>query len=318
MNELVTIDFHGDTLFALERDDGVYVAVNPICKTLGIAVNKQRERIQNDPVLSEGGTVTVLPSAGGAQETLCLRLDLVNGWLLGIDARRVKAESRERVIEYQRECYRVLFEHFYAKRHGAAAEPQLSVTPEPFDLDPAEHVVLDENGVRLHAIWVDGEAYLAMRPICEALGIAWVPQVEAMGRHRILMWGYRVLAVPTPAGRQIVPVVEIGHLQGWLLSIDEALVSGTAKDRLLYYQRSLSNTFIGLVLSQTRRAMMAEHASELAQRDDVKLKKVAIARSAFGEAAAREMWLQLGLETSPSMLRSDPRVIVPLRSPRRD
>lgn len=118
--KIVTVDFRSDTLFAVERDDGVYVAVAPICRSLGISVNKQRERIQNDPVLSEGGTVTVLPSTGGMQDTFCLRLDLINGWLFTIDASRVKDDVRPKIIEYQRECHRVLFQHFYGKATGTA------------------------------------------------------------------------------------------------------------------------------------------------------------------------------------------------------
>jgi len=55
-----------------------------------------------------------LPSAGGAQETFCLRLDLVHGWLFTIDESRVKdGETRQRVLAYKRECYAVLFRHFY-------------------------------------------------------------------------------------------------------------------------------------------------------------------------------------------------------------
>ena len=121
---ITTVEFHNDTLFAVEREDGVFVAVTPICQTLGLAPNKQKERIQADPILSEGGTVTVLPSAGGPQSTFCLRLDLVNGWLFTIDESRVKDEdTRQRVLAYKRECYRVLFQHFYGKatpRHEPA------------------------------------------------------------------------------------------------------------------------------------------------------------------------------------------------------
>lgn len=122
--KIVTVDFRSDTLFAVERDDGVYVAVAPICKTLGISINKQRERIQNDPILSEGGTVTVLPSPGGMQETFCLRLDLVNGWLFTIDESRVRdEETRQKVLAYKRECYGVLFQHFYGKATGTTPQP---------------------------------------------------------------------------------------------------------------------------------------------------------------------------------------------------
>lgn len=115
MDNLITVNFRQETLFAVEREDGVFVAVKPISDCLGLAWQSQLHRIKNDPVLSEGVTTIVMPSTGGAQETTCLKLDRVNGWLCKIDARRVKDEAREKLIMYQRECYQVLFEHFYGK-----------------------------------------------------------------------------------------------------------------------------------------------------------------------------------------------------------
>ena len=58
---IITVDFRDDTLFAVERDDGVFVAITPICETLGVASQKQRERIQRDPILREGATMMVFP-----------------------------------------------------------------------------------------------------------------------------------------------------------------------------------------------------------------------------------------------------------------
>lgn len=53
---------------------------------------------------------------GGDQEAVCLKLDLVNGWLFTIDTARIKDDAvREKVIVYQRECYQVLAKHFAAK-----------------------------------------------------------------------------------------------------------------------------------------------------------------------------------------------------------
>ena len=122
MTKIVSVDFRDDTLFAAEMPEGVFVAITPICNSLGLAPNKQRERIQNDPILSEGGTVTVFPSAGGAQSTFCLRLDLLHGWLFTIDESRVSSpEVRDRVLVYKRECYRVLAAHFLG--HGEAMQP---------------------------------------------------------------------------------------------------------------------------------------------------------------------------------------------------
>lgn len=114
---IITVNFRQDTLFAVERDDGVFVAVKPICDSLGLAWAKQLERIKRDPILAEGVTIMVIPSPGGAQETTCLKLELVNGWLFTIDESRVKDEEiRQRVLTYKRECYKVLFDAFYGKK----------------------------------------------------------------------------------------------------------------------------------------------------------------------------------------------------------
>lgn len=113
---LITVNFRQDTLFAVERDDGVFVAIKPICDSLGVDWKSQYQRIKDDPVLSEGMVTITIPSLGGAQETTCLKLNLINGWLFKIDSRRVKEEVKPRLLAYQRECYQVLFEAFYGKQ----------------------------------------------------------------------------------------------------------------------------------------------------------------------------------------------------------
>jgi hypothetical protein len=124
-DQLITIKFRDDTIFAVKREDGVFIAVKPITETMGLSWSGQFERLKDDPVLSKGIRTIRIPSPGGTQEMTCLRLDLLNGWLFKIDVRRVKEEIRERLIEYQEECYEVLFRHFQPKAAGMppAAEP---------------------------------------------------------------------------------------------------------------------------------------------------------------------------------------------------
>ena len=56
----------------------------------------------------------------------CLSLEMINGWLFGIDASRVKPEIRETVLAYQRECYAVLYNYW----HGKGAAGILTATDE--------------------------------------------------------------------------------------------------------------------------------------------------------------------------------------------
>jgi hypothetical protein len=119
-DQIIPIDFRDDTLFAVDRGSGeVFIAIASICRTLGIDARSQRQRIQDDPILNQGSEVITLPSPGGAQESVCIRLDLINGWLFGINANRVRVDRRAMLIQYQRECHRVLFDHFYGRAQTA-------------------------------------------------------------------------------------------------------------------------------------------------------------------------------------------------------
>lgn len=130
VGNIVTVDFRQDTLFAVERDDGVFVAVKPICDSLGLRWSGQHERLNRDAILAEGIRVIPMPTPGGTQDTTVLKLELVNGWLFGIDESRVKdEETRQRVLAYKRECYGVLFDHFYGKRK-VKAEPEVVDEPQ--------------------------------------------------------------------------------------------------------------------------------------------------------------------------------------------
>lgn len=121
---LTTLDFHGATLVALELPDGIFVAITPICDAISVDAEGQRQRIERDEVLAEGLRVLAMPSPRGIRDSFCLRLDLVHGWLLGIDASRVREEAREPLLAFKRECHQVLFRHFYSRARGGA-EPSM-------------------------------------------------------------------------------------------------------------------------------------------------------------------------------------------------
>ncbi len=137
-----TVEFYGDTLTAVEGPDGtILVPLRPICDAMGLSWPGQRERALRNPVLAEalqGVRVTRTPSGGpggGPQTTLSLPLDMLPGWLFGINAERVKPELREKILRYQRECFRVLWNAFKGDVVSAAAAA-------PPDLSPVEQALL--------------------------------------------------------------------------------------------------------------------------------------------------------------------------------
>lgn len=110
---LVPVEFHGATLYAIIVDGVHHVALRPICDALGIDWEAQRMRIRRHPVLGETACVTKAVAADGKErEVMALPLSMLNGWLFGVSVNRVKPELREKLIQYQRECFDVLARHF--------------------------------------------------------------------------------------------------------------------------------------------------------------------------------------------------------------
>jgi len=69
---------------------------------------------------------------------LCLPLDLIPGWLFGVTASRVKEDIRPKLLRYQRECFRVLWDAFKADMLPELQEPATDLTPAEQTLVQAE------------------------------------------------------------------------------------------------------------------------------------------------------------------------------------
>lgn len=189
MTKLTTIDFHDDTLFAVEAPEGVFVALKPIADRLGLDWTAQLRRTKRDPILSEGMAIMTIPSPGGAQETATLPLALLPGWLFGIGINQVKAEARAMVLTYQRECHEVLFRHFNAPKSGVvAALPCEPAREEPV---PVRRALVTE-ARQTFGTRAAGSLWLA-------LGLPIVPEMRE-GRRQTTM-DFTYTAVPTTAER---------------------------------------------------------------------------------------------------------------------
>jgi hypothetical protein len=124
------VEFYGDTILAaLARVDGkptIIVPVRPVCEVLGINWPSQWHRIKRDDVL--GSTVvemTTVARDGKRRKMAALPIEHLHGWLFGVSASQVKAEHREKITLYRRECFQVLSAAFSADLllPDRAAEP---------------------------------------------------------------------------------------------------------------------------------------------------------------------------------------------------
>ena len=142
-----TILFYDDELTAVKLESGaIYVPVRRLCDNLGLDWSAQRQRMMRDEVLGaemQGVVIITTPSdsgvGGGPQEALCLPLDLIPGWLFGVQVGRVRQELQPKLLRYRRECFRVLWDAFKADILPAVDEvPGRDLTPAEQALAHAE------------------------------------------------------------------------------------------------------------------------------------------------------------------------------------
>lgn len=134
MNELEVkrVPFMGTNLMAARDKDGaIWAGVRWMCDGIGLSKGQMQRQITNigaDAVLSKGAANLQLPTAGGKQSVLCLKLDFVPLWLAKINITpAMQAETpelAERLEAYQLKAKDVLAAAFLPKKaRGGDAKP---------------------------------------------------------------------------------------------------------------------------------------------------------------------------------------------------
>lgn len=126
----VTVPFHGANLFVVEHNGEPYTPMKPVVEGAGLTWHGQHAKLKANQ--RQWGVLDLrIPSAGGAQEMICIPLRKLPGWLMTIDPGRLKSpEVRARVVEYQNECDDVLWQYW---NEGVAINPRAFVD-QPDDL----------------------------------------------------------------------------------------------------------------------------------------------------------------------------------------
>lgn len=124
--QLAAVDFHGNSLTVITGPAGEHlVAMRPISEAIGLDWKSQHARIQRHPVLKSTMVITTTVAEDGKTRDLAfLPLDYLNGWLFGVDASRVRPEIRERLVQYQRECFAALAAYW---QQGEAVNPRAAL-----------------------------------------------------------------------------------------------------------------------------------------------------------------------------------------------
>ncbi len=118
MNDLTvkTVDLFGDKVVAAQDKDGViWAGVKWFCNGLGFSDGQRQRQTTNigeDIVLSKGVANLHLPTSGGYQDVLCLKLDFLPLWLAKIsitpNMKENNPELVDKLVKYQLQAKDIL------------------------------------------------------------------------------------------------------------------------------------------------------------------------------------------------------------------
>lgn len=120
MSDLVEVPFYGDAIQAVREGQAVSVVVKRVCESLGLGYSSQLQKLKEKPWACVTLVVTQMPDDDQRREVACLSLDALPMWLATIEPSRVKPEARFKLVAYQKECARVLRDHFFGRPAAAA------------------------------------------------------------------------------------------------------------------------------------------------------------------------------------------------------
>lgn len=112
---LQRFDFDGDAIDVQKDGNEVFVSVKRVCEALGVDYPTQLSKLKE----KEWAVVGLCPTTGTdgkSYQMTMLHLDSLPLWLATIDAGRVAEDARPKLLRYQKECARVLADHFLGRR----------------------------------------------------------------------------------------------------------------------------------------------------------------------------------------------------------
>lgn len=146
-----------------------------------------------------GVVIMTTPSSGGNQETICLPIRKLAGFLATINPAKVKEELRDRIIQYQNECDDVLYHYWSNGRADSKFKSMDNNKQETYNLDEqlrAVRVILETHNMSGDPLTLALDQYYRTKTGGSAL--------RQSGVH-ILPADQQQLLTPTMIGQRVTP-----------------------------------------------------------------------------------------------------------------
>ncbi|HAI9748512.1 TPA: phage antirepressor Ant [Escherichia coli] len=120
------VPFNGQQIITAMAAGVAYVAMKPIVENLGMSWSTQQTKLMKQISKFNCVHMNMVAADGRLRKLLCLPLKKLNGWLFSINPEKVRADIRDKLIQYQEECFTVLHD-YWAKGKAENARKKTSV-----------------------------------------------------------------------------------------------------------------------------------------------------------------------------------------------
>ncbi|EGA6631581.1 TPA: phage antirepressor Ant [Escherichia coli] len=120
------VPFNGQQIITAMAAGVVYVAMKPIVENLGMSWSTQQTKLMKQISKFNCVHMNMVAADGKLRKLLCLPLKKLNGWLFSINPEKVRADIRDKLIQYQEECFTVLHD-YWTKGKAENARKKTSV-----------------------------------------------------------------------------------------------------------------------------------------------------------------------------------------------
>ncbi|KEZ23169.1 Phage anti-repressor protein [Glaesserella parasuis] len=107
-----TLSFYGSELITLKVEDVIYTAVKPIVEAIGLDWGGQQQKLSKSSDKFNCRDISIVAKDGKIRQMLCMPLKKLNGWLFSINPEKVRPDLKNRVIQYQEECFEALYNYW--------------------------------------------------------------------------------------------------------------------------------------------------------------------------------------------------------------
>jgi hypothetical protein len=138
------VPFNGQHLITTMAAGIAYVAMKPIVENIGLSWSSQVQKLLK--MKDKFNYVDIDMVAGDGRKRLmgCLPLKKLNGWLFSINPEKVRADIRDKLIQYQEECFTVLHDYW---TKGQSVNPRKTSTDERTPLRDAVNLLVGKKNI---------------------------------------------------------------------------------------------------------------------------------------------------------------------------